>query len=535
MSRESRILLGGLLLAYLIFGVFFAWVLVSHDYEIEYLVLGSLAVRGEIGLYQDEVTGQWAPLPFWVYGLTQVVFGPSLFLPRLLSLGLGAAALVLVFRIAERWAGALGATAAAALVVTHGLTVGYFAMVDFAAMSAVVQLLGIYVLFCTAWRRRELIAMAIFAVLFLVKPNYWPAIPFVLGFLLWRSRSWSARLALALTAIALPSVFFALDPAHLKLLAYVPVLRAVVAPLGYHPWFALLEDAAALGLSDYFDASWGSTLAGRVAQLSRSGLFFLKRYAVWLALLGALGLLEALRARRPAATRGPWSETGLRFTTLLFAYLVACQFVILGPWSKQAVGYAGAVAPLLAIVIGCLLAAQLERTAVAPAVRGAVAAAFVGALLVSPWVHRHHNLPRTISLPAAAVPTAWQAAHRLASAIPAGERRVFLLGDPLLVHLAGRRAYVRQSHQHRWMFTSLRDTERYRRSGLWGAAELERWLGADARYAILESEVVTFYRRRTPFRDVLLRMDRLLAEHFTLQETIDVREGDALLIYRRRG
>jgi hypothetical protein len=85
------------------------------------------------------------------------------------------------------------------------------------------------------------------------------------------------------------------------------------------------------------------------------------------------------------------------------------------------------------------------------------------------------------------------------------------------------------------MFTSLRDPERYRRSGLWGAAELERWLGADARYAILESEVVTFYRRRTPFRDVLLRMDRLLAEHFTLQETIDVREGDALLIYRRRG
>ena len=45
-----------LLLTYVVFGAFSAWLLVTHDYETEYLGLGRLAVRGTIGLYQDELT-----------------------------------------------------------------------------------------------------------------------------------------------------------------------------------------------------------------------------------------------------------------------------------------------------------------------------------------------------------------------------------------------------------------------------------------------------------------------------------------------
>jgi len=382
MRSEPRAVLGCILLAYSIFGIFFAYVLKSHDYEIEYLVLGSLAVRGEIGLYQDELTGQWAPLPFWLYGFTQVVFGPSLFLPRLLSLGLGVAVIVLVFRIGERWAGLVGGAVAAALVVTHGFTVGRFGTVDFASLAALVHLTGVYVLFCTKWRRRECIAMAVFSLIFLVKPNYWPTIPFVLMFLLWRSRSWGSRVALTLTTLVLPAIFFALDPTHLKLLAYIPVVRTLVAPLGYHPWFSLIEDAADLG-SSYFQATWESTFAGRVALLARSVLFLLKRYATWLVLLSGLLLLEGYHARRPAATRVPSAPRGIGFVTSLFIYLVACQFVILGPWSKQAVGYVSAIAPLLAIAIGFLTGRVLQRTALAPAVRGGLVAALVAALVLS--------------------------------------------------------------------------------------------------------------------------------------------------------
>jgi len=34
------------------------WVLTNHDYETEYLALGNLVVRGELNLYQPEMSGQ---------------------------------------------------------------------------------------------------------------------------------------------------------------------------------------------------------------------------------------------------------------------------------------------------------------------------------------------------------------------------------------------------------------------------------------------------------------------------------------------
>ena len=55
---RPRSLFGLLLVAYLVFSIFYAWVLVDHDYEAEYLALGNLLVRGELSLYQDEMTGQ---------------------------------------------------------------------------------------------------------------------------------------------------------------------------------------------------------------------------------------------------------------------------------------------------------------------------------------------------------------------------------------------------------------------------------------------------------------------------------------------
>lgn len=530
MRREPRILLGCLLLAYLIFQLFFAWVLAHHDYETEYLGLGSLAVRGEIGLYQDELTGQWTPLPFWVYGATQVLFGPGLLLPRLLSVALGGAVLALAFALAARWGGVLAATAAGALFVTHGVVMGYFATVDFAPLAALLHLAGLWVLFCTRWRGRDVLGMLVFSLLFLVKPNYWPTVPFVLVALVWRARGLRARLELIAAAIAVPALFFASAPAHLKLLAYVPVLSEWVRPLGYTDWFSLVEDTD-FWRSDYVDLPAGTTALGRLARIALTVPLLLKRYAVWTALLLPLAALRLRRA--PGAGPAP-PRPGLAFTGWLFGYLTLAQFLVVGPFTKQAYGYVGAIAPLLAVVLGCLFADAMEPRAPARGARAALAAALVAALVVSPWVHRQPTLPRTISLADATVPALRRAAARLAALIPPGETRVFLLGDSLALHLAGRRSYLRQFHQWWLAFTSAQEPERYARLGLWGRAELERWLGEDARWAIVEDRAARFYRARAPYHDALARMDELLARNFTLLETVPGAGDERFAVYRRR-
>jgi hypothetical protein len=529
----ARVVLACLLAAYLVFSLFFSWMLVNHDYEAEYLALGNLAVRGELSLYQDEMTGQWVPLPFYVYGATQVVFGPSLWPARLLSVALGALALLLIFELGRRWGGLVAGTVAGALFCTHGLVLGYFDTVNFSALVALLHLLGLYILFCTEWPRRDMLGMAVFSLLFLVKPHYWPTVPFVLVFLLWRARSLRSRVALVAVALAVPVLFFASDRQHLKIFAYVPIARDWVAPWGYHSWHALIEDPARVWTSDYADISWETTSGARAVQIAKSFVFFLKRYAVWMTAFAGLAALRVWQwASRRDADRllGP---PGVRFTFWLFWYLVAWQFVIVGPYIKQSFAYVGAVAPLFAIVIGWLFARVSEEGSLPAAARAITVAGMALAIVVSPWVHRHHNLPRRVSLAHATVPVLNAMARQLAELIPVGEQRVFFIGDPLPIHLAGRRTYLRQFHQHNMVFTSVRDQSRYIRSGMWGRVELEEWLGGDAQYAILQAKVMRFYRTREPYREILARMDELLSRDFTLVATVPGLGGDNFLVYRR--
>jgi 4-amino-4-deoxy-L-arabinose transferase-like glycosyltransferase len=532
-SRDGRVL-ACLLAAYLILALFYAWVLVNHDYEAEYLALGPLVVRGEVSLYQDEMTGQWVPLPFYVYGLSQIVFGPSLLAGRLLAVALGAVALVLLYRIAARWGGALAGAAAGALLVSNGLVMGYFSTVDYSPLVAVLHLAGIYILFCTEWRHRDLIGMAVFSLLFLVKPHYWPTIPFVLAFLLWRGRSWGARAAAAGAAVLVPVLFFLSDRRHIKIFAYVPIGRDWVARLGYHSWHSLIEDPERVWVSDYADITYETSGVRRAIQIAKSYGFFLKRYAVWILALAGLGLVNAWPGAGERDGSSRWGPPGVRFTFWLFWYLVVWQFVIVGVYIKQGFAYVGAVAPLLALVLGWLLARIWERNALPAWLRWAAVGGFALAVAVSPWVHRHHNLPRRVSLEEATIPVLRQTAARLAAVLPAGERRVFFIGDPLPIHLAGRMTYLRQFHQHNMVFTSVRDQSRYIRSGLWGAVELEEWLGTDARYAVLDEKVLDFYRSREPYRDVLARMDALLAERFTEVASVPALGGDRFVVYRRK-
>jgi hypothetical protein len=529
----AALALGSLLTAFTALAGFYAWVLLNHDYEAEYLALGKLLLSGEIALYQDEMTGQWVPLPFVVYGLTQLG-QPTLLGARMLSIVLTAAVIALSFRIGTAWRGPLAGTLAVALFVTHGLVMGYFVTVDFSPLVALLHLIGITFLFATSAPWRRLAAMAAFSLLFLVKPHYWPTIPFALAYTGWHARSTRERLGLLAITVAVPAAFFAADARHVKILAYVPVAREWVAPLGYYSWHTLIEDPSDVWVSEYADISWETSPSARLVQYLKSLGFVLKRYALWAALGSWLAALAVwLRAR------GQWrhdsSPPGTAFTWTLFLYLVAWQFVIVGPYVKQAFAYVGAVAPLAAVVLGLGFAAVWQHAAGAPTVRLAAVAGACIAVAASPWVHRQHTLPRRVSLEEAAIPTLARAAERIAAVIPADEQRVFLLGDPLPVHLAGRRTFLRQFHQHNMVLTSTADRAKYIRSGMWGAAEIESWLGGEARYAIIQRGVREFYRARKPYRPLVDRMDTLLAEEFELVEIVARHGDDAYLLYRRRG
>jgi hypothetical protein len=154
-------------------------------------------------------------------------------------------------------------------------------------------------------------------------------------------------------------------------------------------------------------------------------------------------------------------------------------------------------------------------------------------VLASPWLHRQHNLPRRIvrsETPIARLPRI--AAH-LGALLPAGETRIFYLADPMPLYLAGRRSYLQQFNQERWGFTSLTDPMLYRMVGMWGPSEIETWLGSDARYAVLGTDTVEFYRGRAPYGQALGRMDALLKERFALVGEVTAGGKDRLRVYRR--
>jgi 4-amino-4-deoxy-L-arabinose transferase-like glycosyltransferase len=530
---RGPILLACCVAAFLILAGFLSWVLVDHDYEAEYLALGTLLVRGEINLYQDEMTGQWVPLPFYFFGLSQAIFGHSLLAARLAAILLSALVVVLIFALASRWGGALAGAAACGLFCTHGLVMGYFVTAHFSPLAAALILLGIYILFCTAWPARDLAAMGVFSVLFLVKPHYWPAIPFALGYALWRAGSARRRAVLIAVGVSVPLLFFAWDRQHWKMFAYMPILNAWVEPMGYYSWHNLIEDPAAVWVSDYADIRWDPSLGGRLTAMAKAFVFLLRRYAIWMALLAGLAALAAAQTWRGRASAEAWRPAGLWFTFWIFWYLVAWQFIIVGPYIKQSYAYVGAIAPLLAVVIGCLFAAAWSRVGLSGWQRRLAGGALVLALAVSPWVHRSPYLPRHIAAVDAEIPGLRAVAGRLAALIPTGERRVFLLGDPLPLHLANRQSYLRQFHQHLMVFTSSRDRQRYQRAGMWGPNELEEWLGSDARFAVIEPNVLEFYGRRKPYAEPVARISALLAQHFTLVETVREGGGHVFRVYRR--
>jgi len=98
---------------------FYSRTLVPSENENSYLGLGFLTVTGQMSLYQDELTGQRLPLPFYVFGASQVLFGRNLWAGRLVSIVFGTAVIVLTMYLASRLAGPLAGWLAGLLLATR--------------------------------------------------------------------------------------------------------------------------------------------------------------------------------------------------------------------------------------------------------------------------------------------------------------------------------------------------------------------------------------------------------------------------------
>src|SRR5207253_4197055 len=157
----------------------------THD-AIQYLLVGAKVVRGELGIYDDRYTGNRVPLPFYILGATQA-WGPSLLLPRLMNIGFGLATLALTVELARRIAGCAAGVVAGLFFVTQGVAVAYYTYEGYAALAAFFLMLGAFVLLTAESPTSRITGMFLVGILFFVRSNLWPAIPFLLAYALWRA------------------------------------------------------------------------------------------------------------------------------------------------------------------------------------------------------------------------------------------------------------------------------------------------------------------------------------------------------------
>ena len=492
-------------------GVFSAFYLLPWEDESGYLVLGALAVRGEISLYQDEMMGERLPAPFYVLGATQFLAGRSLLAARLFSLVLGLVVVVLVYALGRRIDGSASGVLAALFLGTQTMLVGYYATAMYHALCSLVVVAGLYFIFAAG---APLAGMVSFSLLSLIRPNMAVMVPLVLAFLLLRSRGWRARALLVAVAALPPLAFFLSDRDHLKLLAYVPVLHHWVRPLGYVSLFRLGGEAMTAG------SDW------------RAGvLWFGRRYLVWLAAGGGLFALATLaRMRGRAATGRGRSE--MRFIATLLVYTLAWQCVILSQYPKSIAAWTASFAALGALVLGYHAARLLEDTRLTTIGRGAVAVGLVAVFALGPILSRHANMPSPLPTASTTIGVLGHDARVVRDVIPAGSR-VFLVGMSILPYLGNVNPYPQQL-VHFWTLVPRGEPAVLHRSGLWGASDIEAWLGTQARFAIVQMNRLAAWRAVETYRPLAERIDDLLASRFRLVAEIDEYPLGLYRVYERR-
>jgi dolichyl-phosphate-mannose-protein mannosyltransferase len=490
--------LAGIIVAFLGLGLLHCVYLATWDDEWSYLTLGRLALQGHIGLFQDEVGGERLPLPYYLIGLSQVIAGPSLLAARVTSLGCGAVALVCAFLAARAVGGNAAALLAAAFLATHSVVVGYYAAASYFGFCAALVAAAVAAFVALPRPAGSLTCMACFTAVAFSRANLAVMAPAVLLYLLGTAATRRERLSLLAICGVPPVVFFLWSPEHLKILAYVPGLGSLVAPLGYRTGFSL-------GVGDVF--------------VDRAGIgnlwWFVKRHAAWIAatvlLVGGIAVRWVRGARCPL-------PSSLGVIAALAIYTMTWQALILRMYPKSVAAWIAAFAPLWAIVLGCGLASLIDAERARSVLRASTAIGCASILALSPTVSRHSAMPRPLPVEGSAVHAYAVAAAAIREVVPPGER-VFLLGNPVPAYLAGARLYLQQA-AHSTTLVPSSDYYAASRSGLWTRPDLDRWLSVDAADALIEPAVVQHLRAVSAYAPLMARLEDLLSRHFVRVKTI---------------
>ena len=377
-------------------GLHYASILVPVPDGVQYLMIGAKAVRGELGVFDDRLPGNRMPLPFYVLGLTQLG-GPDLLVARRLNVAFGTLTVLLVALVARRVAGSRAGILAALFLATQGVVVAYFSYESYPAFAAFSFALCLTVLICRHTWPWRLVGAILVGSLFLVRSNLWPAVALLGLWALWRARSNNERLLTIGALLVAPVAFFAWDPSHVKVLAYVPGLRGLAASGDYVSAF-VLDDRP--------------TLAPR--EQAWAVLNLVRRYEFW-------GL--AFACLMPGCRRwlrGPVLGLGAILAGILGA------LVYMYPWNARWLGlYVLPYAPLFAALLGIGWADLLRHR---PRWIPLLVVLLIGPLLIV----RNPLLPRA--------GTPFLDAHRTAAELRAAvppEARVFFAGPNAIPYLAG--------------------------------------------------------------------------------------------------
>jgi len=522
-SGRRRLLLALVLLLitalYLVQAVHYARVLVPVHDGVQYLMVGAMAVRGELGVYDDRLVGNRLPLPFYVLGLTQILAGgPSLYAARALNVAFGALILLLTAGLARRLAGDGAAILAALFLATQGVVVAYYSYESYPAFASFCLIGALYVFVADASPARRVIGLGLIGLLFFVRSNLWPVVPFMLAYALWSARTKSMRALLVAVVAVPPLVFLAWNSAHLKILAYVPVLRRLVAPLGY---------VSALTLDDRQALALGSQLY--------EVLRVVRRYEFW-ALAGALligvGCWRRL-AGRPTGFPHGWAGAQVRMLTALLAASVGALFVMYY-WNFHWVGlYFLPYAPLTALLLGVGWAGLLRTARPEGWPRRLLLVALVGVLLPPLYFARNPLLPTGDLAKKDPVGSAYAAAAHIRALVPP-HARVFFYGLNEIYYLSGRPITYLQQMYIPYQFVRV-PTEDWivRRSGFVTATQMRDWLSSGADYAVIDSTFVEAMRPQfvAEEREMLALLDRYFEPIGSVTE-FPLR---SLIVYRRKG
>lgn len=520
-SARFRLLLALIVLAFLAQSLYLARVLVPNHDESQALFAGYLAASGQISLFQDELIGHRAPVPGYLFGFTQIVFGRDLFAARLLSVVLGAALVIVTGVVAFRLGGERSGLLAAALTTAQGAVVGYYSLGDFHALVPLTIVVGLLLFLSDRGPTTNVAGSAVIGSLFFLRTHVWPLVPLGLAYGLWRARSRAERVLVTLVVSVPPLVFFAWDLRHLKILSSVPVLGHLVRPLGYVAF-------ADLDQRPYRDLAYQLSM---IAQLVRRYEFLVLTTAVILALTAWCVIRSGRRA--PYLT-----SYGINVIAAAFAAEFVCLLVMFRINFKWIGMYFATLLPLLAIVLGYLAHHLLEDSGLGRRARRVLGAALAVLLVLPVYYNRNPLKPEGALRAADPVRAVRLAGDHLARLVP-GSAKVFFFGAVDVYYFSGLPpTYLQQTSNYDTLAVNDADNRATLRSGYYGMPQVERWLGREADYAVISPQGLRtfaegFHNHPDVNRPKAARIRELLAHDFVLVGTVDEYPYYSYEVYRR--